>query len=57
MDNPGLEDLVINVDDNSPPKYKGKAWTKPRKTTARPKARVSKAEGLKILASVLDSLH
>ena len=57
MENPRLKDLVINVDEDSPPKDKGTLRTKPRNTTARPKARVSKVEGLKLLASVLDSLH
>ena len=57
MDNPQLKDLVINVDENTPPKGKEKAQTKPRNTTARPKSQVSKAEGLKILSSVINSLH
>ena len=38
MENPRLNDLVINVDEYSPPKGKEKVQTKPKKATARPKS-------------------
>ena len=65
MENPKLEDMIINIDEEPLAEKEGKRSANSKKTSTEPKMRVSKvhvmrvskAEGLKMLAAVLDNLH
>jgi hypothetical protein len=63
MENPGLKDMIINIDEEeiarggSSSARKGKSVDKPKARVSKVKGmRVSKAEGLKMLAAVLNTL-
>ena len=63
MENPGLKDMIINIDEEeiaqggSSSTKKGKSVDKPKERVSKVKGmRVSKAEGLKMLAIVLNTL-
>ena len=65
MENPKLKDLIINIDEEEIAQGEGNLSASNRRSSARPRARVSKvkgmrvskAEGLKMLAAVLDTLQ
>ena len=64
MENPGLKDMIINIDEEeiarggSSSARKGKSVDKPKARVFKVKGmRVSKAEGLKMLATVLNTLQ
>ena len=65
MENLELKDMIINVDEESLDKNEGKQPTNSKRASTKPKMRVSKvhglcvskAEGLKMLIAVLDTLH
>ena len=64
MENPGLKDMVINIDEEEIARG-GSLFAQKGKSVDRPKARVSKVkgmkvsnvEGLKMLAAVLNTLQ
>ena len=65
MENPKLKDMVINIDEEPLDKKEGKQSANSKKASTKPKMRVSKvhgmyvskAEGLKMLATVLNNLN
>ena len=65
MENPELKDMIINIDEEPLDKKEGKQLANSKRASTKPKMRVlkvhgmhvSKAEGLKMLATVLDNLH
>jgi hypothetical protein len=65
MENPKLKDMVINIDEEALDKKEGKQSTNSKKASTKPKMRVSKVngmhvskvEGLKMLAAVLNNLN
>ena len=65
MENPELKDMIINIDEEPLDKKEGKQCANSKRASTKPKMRVlkvhgmrvSKAEGLKMLAAVLDNLH
>ena len=65
MENPELKDMIINIDEEETDQGKGKSSTSSRRSSAKPRMRlsnvkgmrVSKAEGLKMLATILDTLQ
>ena len=60
-----LKDMIINIDEETLDKKEAKQPANSKKASTKPKMRVlkvhgmrvSKAEGLKMLATVLDNLH
>ena len=65
MENPELKDMIINIDEEEIDQGEGKSSASNRRSSARPRMRVSKvkgmrvskAEGLKMLAIILDTLQ
>ena len=64
MENPGLKDMIINIDEEeiarggSSSAKKGKSVDKPKARVSKVKGmRVSKVEGLKMLATILNTLQ
>ena len=64
MENPGLKDMIINIDEEEIARgerssaQKGKSVDRPKERVSKVKGmRVSKAEGLKMLEAVLNTLQ
>lgn len=65
MENPELKDMAINIDEEPLEKKEGKRSANSKRTSAKPKMRVSKVhgmrvskdEGLKMLVVVLNNLN
>ena len=65
MENPELNDMIINIDEEPLDKKEGKKSPNSKRASTKPKMRVlkvdgmrvSKAKGLKMLVAVLDNLH
>ena len=65
MENPKLKDVVINIDEEPLDKKEGKQFANSKKASTKPKMRVSKVhgmriskdEGLKMLAAILNNLN